>query len=87
MDDALTGVEFAGPPGTICTETPVLAVTCVEVPALVAVTVTLLVTVEGSATGMNLMVPEIFDGESWTNGMLTQPKPLVPNAAGLMMTV
>ena len=53
-----------GPPGTICTFVEALPVTSLDVPFAVAVTVTVLVTVEGSATGVNLMVPEIFDGES-----------------------
>ena len=64
-----------------------MADTCVEVPALVAVTVTLLVTVEGSATGVNLMVPETFDGESWTNGMVTPSRNRWTRTPRLTMTV
>ena len=87
FDDELTGVLFVCPLITTLTLTEVSAVTCVEVAGLVAVTVTVLVTVDGSATGVNLMVLEIFEGESWTYGMFTEPKPLDPNAAELTITV
>ena len=77
----------SGPPGTICTFAVALPVTSLDVPFAVAVTVAVLVTVEGWATGVNLMVPRDLRRRVVHVGMLTEPNPLLPNADGLMTTV